>query len=108
MAQNILIKSGRNNFKLTKRTKMKYLALFIVFSMMIPAISHGQSSVKSVVNQLKKTEAYEGFYLPGWVIRLGIKLIPKKELDHETRGLLDIAQDIRQIRVATTKLDLTK
>ncbi|MBK7637735.1 MAG: hypothetical protein IPJ13_28190 [Saprospiraceae bacterium] len=57
---------------------MKYLALFIVFSMMIPAISHGQSSVKSVVNQLKKTEGYEGFYLPGWVIRLGIKLIPKR------------------------------
>jgi hypothetical protein len=103
-----LIKSRRNNFKLTKRTKMKHVILFIMLLLMIPAISNGQSSVKSVVNQLKKTDGYEGFYVPGWVIRMGIKLIPKNELDHETRGLLDIAKGIRHIRVATTKLDLTK
>lgn len=108
MELSILIKSRRNNFKLTKRTKMKHVILFIMLLLMIPAISNGQSSVKSVVNQLKKTDGYEGFYVPGWVIRMGIKLIPKNELDHETRGLLDIAKGIRHIRVATTKLDLTK
>lgn len=103
-----MIKSRRNNFKLTKRTKMKHIILFIMLLLMIPAISNGQSSVKSVVNQLKKTDGYEGFYVPGWVIRMGIKLIPKKDLDQKTIGLLDIAKGIRHIRVATTKLDLTK
>jgi len=87
---------------------MKHLLLLIALWILIPTSSDAQSSVKSVVKQLKKTERYEGFYLPGWVIRLGVKMVPKKELDDETIGLLDLVKGIRHIRVATTKLDITK
>lgn len=81
--------------------------LFLVCLTMANFIS-AQSSVKSVVKQLKKTERYEGVSIPGWLVRLGLKLVPDDELDNETRGIFNLASKIKHVRIASTKLDISK
>ncbi|MBK8516284.1 MAG: DUF4252 domain-containing protein [Saprospiraceae bacterium] len=86
------------------KTILKFIGVILLFS--IPGQS--QSSVKTIVNQMKKTEHYEGVSIPGWMIRLGLKFVPKDDEDLNSSGLLQIARTIKHLRVATTSLDIKK
>jgi hypothetical protein len=69
---------------------------------------NGQSSVNKIVKQLKKTEHYEGISVPGWLIRLGLKLATNDDNQATLSGLARISKKIKRIRVATTTLDIKK
>ena len=82
-------------------------ACLLMFSMSVTPMS-GQSSVKKIMSQLKKTEKYEGISIPGWILRLGYKIVAKGDIDLKESGLLSLAGSIKHLRVATTTLDVNK
>lgn len=88
---------------------MKY---FIYLAILAFYISSGQvtaqNSVKNIVRQLKKTEHYEGVSLPGWVIRLGLRLVENDNAEFEHSGLKQLIGKIKHLRVATAQLDIKK
>jgi hypothetical protein len=88
---------------------MKYLIYFAVLSFYISSGKvTAQNSVKNIVKQLKKTEHYEGVSLPGWVIRLGLKMVDNDDAELENSGLKQLIGKIKHLRVATTQLDSRK
>lgn len=89
---------------------MKYLIYFLFLSFYFSASQvTAQNSVKNIVKQLKKTEHYEGISLPGWVIRLGLKIAEINDNDKlENSGLKQLIGKIKHLRVATTQLDSKK
>lgn len=89
---------------------MKYLIYFVLLSCYISSGQvTAQNSVKNIVKQLKKTEHYEGISLPGWVIRLGLKIAESDDNDKlENSGLKQLIGKIKHLRVATTQLDSKK
>ncbi|MBK9735758.1 MAG: DUF4252 domain-containing protein [Saprospiraceae bacterium] len=87
---------------------MKKLYLIIFICTCLQFESEAQASVNEMVGQIKKTEHYKGISLPGWIIRLTLKIASKSDADFENNGLAQIANHIQSMRVATTHLDLTK
>lgn len=83
------------------KSVLKIALVILVFASLLPA----QSSVKSTVKQLKKTEQYEGISIPGWIIRLGLKFVNDQNEDVRSSGLLRIAKKIKHLNVAITNLD---
>jgi len=86
----------------TMKTYLVALLFSLIFSVNISA----QSSVNKIVSQMKKTEQYQGVSLPGWIIRLGLKLVDESEMSNA--GLVSIANKVKHLRVATTTLDIGK
>jgi Domain of unknown function (DUF4252) len=89
---------------------LKNLIYLVVISFYISAGQvTAQNSVKNIVRQLKKTEHYEGISLPGWVIRLGMKIAESDEKDTLGNfGLKQLVGKIKHLRIATTLLDSKK
>jgi len=87
--------------------KPVYFLLVIVFCFSLESVS-AQSSVKDIIKQLKKTENYEGMSIPGWLIRLGLKIAANDDAELNNSGLIQIASKIKHLRVASTNLDSKK
>ncbi|MGB4960156.1 MAG: DUF4252 domain-containing protein [Saprospiraceae bacterium] len=85
-----------------------YLPCTFVLLMIAAVDLPAQKSVNTIVDQLKKTENYEGISIPGWIIRLGIRIAATDDNDIEQNGLLHISKGIKHLRVATTTLDVNK
>jgi len=87
---------------------MKYLYILILILVISLANISAQKSVKTIVNQLKKTENYEGINIPGWALYLGLKIAERSDDKLKDFELLRIAKHIKSVRVASTSLDQTK
>lgn len=83
-------------------------SIILIFGLLLSYTSvQAQTSIDRIFGQLKKTQNYDGASVPGWVIKLGILAISVQE-DDQAKQLLDIGTKIKNIRVATTTLDLKK
>ncbi len=88
---------------------MKLVYSFFILAVCFLSVpGSAQSSVKNIIKQLKKTEHYEGVSIPGWVIRLGLKIAATDDAELDNSGLLQLAGKIKHLRVASTHLDAKK
>lgn len=87
---------------------MKFFYLLLVLSLFSVSNLVAQKSVKKIVNQLKKTEHYEGINIPGWALYLGLKIAERSDDDIKNMNFIKIAKHIKSVRVASTSLDQTK
>ena len=87
---------------------MKTIYTIFICALITQTKLHSQSSVNHVFKQIQKTEKHESFSFPGWILRLGSKILVKSEPELKNSGLLTLVKKIKSIKVATTQLDITK
>lgn len=88
---------------------MKHFNILLLLIFLATGVSAtAQSSSKRIIQQLKKTENYEGFSVPGWAIRLAVKLMSVEDNEAESDRWKSIFKGIKHVNIATTSLDLQK
>ena len=87
---------------------MKYLYISILVLIVCLSSISAQKSVENIVNQLEKTENYEGINIPGWALYLGLKIAERGDDELKDMNLLRIAKHIKSVGVASTSLDQSK
>lgn len=81
--------------------KLLRISLVAAIAMLFAGQAVAQKHVHRFIDQMKKQDSYVGATVPGWLIRMGTRIADlEAELSAEEKGILDIANGIKKVRVA--------
>jgi Domain of unknown function (DUF4252) len=70
--------------------------------------SYAQKSINQIINKLKQTERYEGFEIPGYVIRMTSRIAKWGDKDQQSEDFIKLIKKVKSITVSSTTLDQKK
>jgi hypothetical protein len=88
------------------RNLIPIFALFLI--LLEPNNIKAQRSIDQIVQKLKETNRYEGFEIPGYVLRWTTKMALWVDKDANSEDFYKIIKKVKGVSVSTTSLDQKK